>query len=280
MGRYDDRLVVGNSGNHNCANLYVGTSSGTKDFGNNTSYNTQEMYIGTSSGNKRVTRIREDYTIYGDKYVYGPLTQTSATQHFCDCGKANGNNVLYCGFKGWVYVNSGITSNQVICQHTVSGTTCYWKVLVDSSGQLIYQNRYNSGTIFTAYGQKLTFNTWHYVEVVSQRIYNNGTGSYMYNQIDSGGWTCMKSTATGSTNKSCGGRYYQWSGTVQIGSSPVALKGTINIWGANGSTSYNNSFNIQDRTAGSQFGTLSIGAITIKGTNNVSQYTSTGTNWV
>ena len=85
MGRYDDRLTVGAGSNKTCANLYLGTASGNIDLGSNTSYNKQEMYIGTASGNKRVTRVREDYTIYGDKYIYGPLTQTSATQHFCNC---------------------------------------------------------------------------------------------------------------------------------------------------------------------------------------------------
>lgn len=279
MGRYDDRLTVGAGGNKTCANLYLGTSGGNVDLGNNTSYNKQEMYIGTSSGNKRVTRVREDYTIYGDKYIYGPLTQTSTSQHFCNCTVVSSKNRLYCGFKGWVYVNSGISSDQVICQHTV-GSTCYWKLLITSSGQLKFQDRYNSGTIQTGYGKTMSFNAWHYVEVLSGYLYNGGANNYMYNQIDSNGWATFKSTTTGSTTKSLGGLYYQWSGKVQIGTGSVAFKGTIQIWGANGSSKYNNSFNVQDRTAGSSFGSLGIGNITISGSNTVSQYTSSGTNWV
>lgn len=279
MGRYDDRLVIGASGNKTCANLFVGTSSGNKDFGTNTSYNKQEMYIGTSSGNKRVTRVRQDYTNYGDKYIYGPLTQTSTSQHFCNCTLVSGANRLYCGFKGWVYVNSGITSDQVICQHTV-GSQCYWKLLITSSGQLKFEDRYNNGTIQTGYGKKMSFNAWHYVEVLSAYLYSGAANNNVYNQIDSGGWDTFKSTSTGTTVKSLGGLYYQWSGTVQLGTSVVAFKGTITIWGANGSSRYSNSFNVQDRTAGSAFGSLGIGNITISGTRSVSQYTSTGTNWV
>lgn len=279
MGRYDDRLTVGAGSNKTCANLYLGTASGNVDLGSNTSYNKQEMYIGTASGNKRVTRVREDYTIYGDKYIYGPLTQTSATQHFCNCAVISGSNVLYCGFKGWVYVNTGISSDQVICQHTV-GSTCYWKLLVTSSGQLKFQDRYNSGTIYTGYGHTITLGAWNYVEVLSRYLYDGGTSSYVYSRVNSGSWASFKSTTTGSTTKSMGGRYYQWSGTVQIGTGSVAFKGTIQIWGANGSSKYNNSFNVQDRTAGSAFGSLGIGNITIKGSNTVSQYTSSGTNWV
>jgi len=279
MGRYDDRLMVGASGNRTCSNLYLGTSSGNIDLGSNTSYNKQEVYIGTSSGNKRVTRVREDYTIYGDKYIYGPLTQTSASQHFCNCTVISGSNVLYCGFRGWVYVNSGISSDQVICQHTV-GSTCYWKVLVTSGGQIKVQTRYNSGTIATGYGKTMSLGAWHYVEVLSRYLYDGGTSSYIYNQIDSNGWATVKSSSTGTSTKTMGGRYYQWSGTVQLGTGSVAFKGTITIWGANGSSRYSNSFNVQDRTAGSSFGSLGIGNITIKGSNTVSQYTSSGTNWV
>ncbi|MDD3267634.1 MAG: hypothetical protein PHC75_10710, partial [Burkholderiales bacterium] len=70
MGRYDDRLVVGASGNKNCQNIFAGTSSGNKDLGSNESYNTQEFYLGTTSGNKRITRNRQDVTNYGDKQLY------------------------------------------------------------------------------------------------------------------------------------------------------------------------------------------------------------------
>lgn len=279
MGRYDDRLVLGNNGNRNCNHLYLGTLNGTIDLGDNNSYNRQEVYLGSGNGNVRVTRVRNDYTIYGDKYIYGPLTQTSNSQHFCDCGRVNNSNVLYCGFRGWVYVNSGITSNQVICQHTV-GSTCFWKVLVTPSGQIIYQNRYNNNTIFTAYGQTMSSDTWHYVEVFSQRLYSGGTGSYMYNRIDSGNWTCMKSSSSGGSDQSCGGRYYQWNGLLQLASTPVALKGTIEVWGANGNTTYHNSFNVQDRPADSAFGSLNIGNVTINGSRIVTQYIYTGTEWI
>ena len=118
------------------------------------------------------------------------------------------------------------------------------------------------------------------MEVLSRYLYDGGTSSYVYSRVNSGSWASFKSTTTGSTTKSMGGRYYQWSGTVQIGTGSVAFKGTIQIWGANGSSKYNNSFNVQDRTAGSAFGSLGIGNITIKGSNTVSQYTSSGTNWV
>ena len=151
------------------------------------------------------------------------------------------------------------------------------------SKRISLKNEYNEmfdRYIQTGYGKTMSFNAWHYVEVLSGYLYNGGANNYMYNQIDSNGWATFKSTTTGSTTKSLGGLYYQWSGKVQIGTGSVAFKGTIQIWGANGSSKYNNSFNVQDRTAGSSFGSLGIGNITISGSNTVSQYTSSGTNWI
>lgn len=65
MGRYDDRLFIGTSaGNKTPVEVFVGTANGNVSLGTNDSYNTQQLYIGTNSGNIRVTRDRQDYTVY------------------------------------------------------------------------------------------------------------------------------------------------------------------------------------------------------------------------
>jgi len=263
VGRYDDRLVVGASGNKNCQNLFAGTSSGNKDLGSNESYNTQEFYLGTTSGNKRITRNRQDVTNYGDKQLYIDTSGGYAILYPADrfCMNANTSNFA-------LDVSSCMKDydNDKLIMTCVAGSS-FWSLYWLGDGRLRWQTRYNGGTTFTSYSSVRYYaNTW-----VRAEIYINkgaSSGSMWFN----GNWT--------SCNNS--GRFEYSSSSNTIGSWGMLFRGYIRCRGVKYSgivsdyTHYINNMQVQRNPSGWNADGSSMGTSGA----NCTQDTWITTNWV
>ena len=216
--------------------------------------------------------------VYGDKYVYGAITKSGAARKHNNALSSGDSYYVYWGFKGYVYINPDTTA-VIYEDNSNSGWSDgnnFNELWVNGNGYLRYRNRYNGGTIYTAYSyQKIPKGQWIYLEALSGILYNGTKNNYMYVRVNSGSWYSMRSAEGGSSAKGVYGKYCGWDNYTRIGSGNVAFKGTIYAYGMSGcGTKVTTSINIQNQTTGSKFSVGSNG--TWNSANTVQQYS----NWV
>ena len=102
MGRYDNIKVWNGSSWVKPSEVSVWNGSQWVSLGDDNSSNTNGMYVW--NGSEWVRKTLNKTTTYGDKWVYGPISSSTAVRIFNNAYEGVGAQ-LWAGFEGWVRID-------------------------------------------------------------------------------------------------------------------------------------------------------------------------------